>query len=45
MKFLHDEFNLIQVLKLVGGICGLILLFLIYKDIEHVIKIYQVCGL
>ncbi len=31
MRFLNEEFNLIQVIKIFGGIAGLILLYLIYK--------------
>ena len=34
MKFLREEFNLIQILKIIGGIVGLILLWLIYKKIH-----------
>jgi len=29
-QFLKDEFNLIQVIKIIGGVIGLTLLFLIY---------------
>lgn len=31
MKFLEEELNLIQIIKIIGGIIGLILLWLIYK--------------
>lgn len=33
MKFLEEEFNLIQILKLIGGVVGLTLLYMIWKKI------------
>jgi len=33
MKFIFEELNLVQVLKLIGGVVGLVLLYSIYKKI------------
>jgi len=35
MRFLTEELNLIQIIKIIGGIICLILLFLIYLEIKQ----------
>jgi hypothetical protein len=35
MKFLNEEFNLVQIVKIIGGIVVVILLWIIHKDIIH----------